>query len=231
MSFEGLTPAGLLLRSQWREPCRALTGFLTRHGLCGTLPADTHADLILICHAPTTATRRGAFPADEPVDERGQASAVAIAASLALPDQTWCAPSVAAGQTAAALGLVAFQEPALRDCDFGRWAGRRAVDVARDEPEAFAQWRTDPTVAPHDGEALVDLVERVSGWLDRCRATPGASVAVTHPSVIRAAVVAAIDATPKSFWHLNIGPLSRTTLRSDGRRWTVRGLTEDPGSG
>ncbi len=104
-----------------------------------------HADLILICHAPTKATRRGAFPANEAVDRGGQAGAVASAASLALPDRAWCAPSVAAGQTAAALGLVASQEPALRDCDFGRWAGRRAVDVARDEPEAFAQWVADPS--------------------------------------------------------------------------------------
>ncbi len=230
MNFEGLTPAGLLLRSQWREPCRAPTGFLTRHGLCGPLPADMHADLILICHAPTEATRRGAFPTDDRVDPRGLACAAAMAASVAGADHAWCAPSVAAGQTAVALGLVASQEPALRDCDVGHWAGRRAVDLARAEPEAFAQWMADPSAAPHGGEALVDVIERVGGWLDRCRATPGTTVAVTHVSVIRAAVVAAVDSTPRSFWHLDIGPLSRTALRSDGRRWALRSLTEDPRS-
>ncbi len=184
------------------------------------------AALVLVCHAPTSAVRSAAFPADEPIDERGQANAVTLAPSLPRARQAWCGPSIAARQTAAALGLVVGIEPDLRDCDFGRWAGRRVSDVALDEPEAFSQWMSDASAAPHGGEALVDVIRRVSPWLDRCRATAGTTIAVTHASVIRAAVVSAIDTTPNSFWHLDIGPLSRTSLRTDGRRWKLRGLTE-----
>jgi broad specificity phosphatase PhoE len=183
-----------------------------------------HADLVLVCHASTAAVRSASFPNDEPLDERGAADAAAAAASLARPDRAWCAPSVAARQTAAALGLAASVEPALRDGDVGRWAGRAVAEVARDEPAAFATWRTDPRSSPSGAEPLVALLERVGGWLDGCIGEPGRTVAVTHTAVIRAAIVWAIEAAPATFWHVDIGPLSRTHLRSDGRRWALRSL-------
>jgi broad specificity phosphatase PhoE len=51
---------------------------------------------------------------------------------------------------------------------------------------------------------------------------PGACVAVTHPSVVRAAIVQVLDAPAASFWRLDIAPASLTDLRYDGRRWRVR---------
>jgi broad specificity phosphatase PhoE len=49
---------------------------------------------------------------------------------------------------------------------------------------------------------------------------------VTHPAVIRAAIVHAIEATPATFWHLDIGPLSQAWLRSNGARWALRSLRD-----
>ena len=47
-------------------------------------------------------------------------------------------------------------------------------------------------------------------------------VAVTHPAVIRAAIVIALDAPPKSFWRIDIAPVSRTVMHFRGHAWTLR---------
>jgi len=47
---------------------------------------------------------------------------------------------------------------------------------------------------------------------------------VTHAAVIRAAVIHAIDAKPSSFWRIDVAPLCRVDLRSNGERWVLRAL-------
>jgi broad specificity phosphatase PhoE len=185
-----------------------------------------HRDLIFVCHASTRATRLATFPADDPIDEAGRTRAVVAATSVPGRGQAWCAPSLAARQTALACGLDATDEPAIRDCDFGRWAGRPVADVLRDEPDGFRAWMTDPGSAPHGGEPLNALLARVGRWLDERRQARGGGIAVTHPAVVRAAIIHALEATTATFWHLDIAPLSQTCLRTDGRRWTLRSLHE-----
>jgi broad specificity phosphatase PhoE len=65
------------------------------------------------------------------------------------------------------------------------------------------------------------LIARVSNWLEAQQAAPGVTVAVTHASVIRAAIVAALQAEARSFWHIDIAPLSLTELSANGGRWTL----------
>jgi len=55
-------------------------------------------------------------------------------------------------------------------------------------------------------------------------ATPGKIVAVTHASVIRAAIVHAIEAGPRSFWHIDVAPLSLARLSANNGRWTLVSL-------
>ncbi len=47
-------------------------------------------------------------------------------------------------------------------------------------------------------------------------------VAVAHPAVIRAAILIALDAPPKSFWRIDIAPVSRTVMHFRGHAWTLR---------
>jgi broad specificity phosphatase PhoE len=47
-------------------------------------------------------------------------------------------------------------------------------------------------------------------------------VAVTHPAIIRAAILIALDAPPKSFWRIDIAPASRTQMHFRGHAWTLR---------
>jgi broad specificity phosphatase PhoE len=178
--------------------------------------------LTLICHAATEATRQTRFPLDEPLTEQGAADAAAAASMIGRNQQAWHGPSARCAQTAAALGLAAQAEPELRDWDIGRWAGHRLTDLHDSEPEAVGRWLTDPTAAPHDGESLAELVARVARWLHGLPAQTGRVVAVTHPAVIRAAVVTAIRACTQSFWRVDVTPLSLTVLSGQSDRWTLR---------
>ena len=117
-----------------------------------------------------------------------------------------------------ALGLNVDVEPALRDCDYGRWRGLPSKDVAEREPDAFAAWLGDPVAAPHGGESLATLIERVGAWLTQSLARDGRTLAVTHASVVRAAIVNALGAGPSAFARIDIAPLSLARFSGrDGR--------------
>jgi broad specificity phosphatase PhoE len=57
-------------------------------------------------------------------------------AMLRRADWYWTSPALCARQTAAALACGPALDPDLRDCDYGRWAGRRLRDVERDRDVA-----------------------------------------------------------------------------------------------
>jgi broad specificity phosphatase PhoE len=94
------------------------------------------------------------------------------------------------------------------------------ADIAAAEPEAVAAWLADPNAAPHGGESLTALVGRVADWLDSDRIR-GRTLAVTHAAVMRAAVVHVLGAPVRSFWRIDVAPLSIIELRRNGRRWTL----------
>jgi broad specificity phosphatase PhoE len=179
------------------------------------------ARLTLVSHAPTAATNAAAFAADEPLDERGTAWAIGAGGRLSRADRAICSPARACLQTAAALQLAVEPEPLLRDWELGRWRGRTLDEVAAAEPAAVAAWMTEPDAAPHGGERLTDLLARVANWLGSLPAR-GHTVAVTHPAVVRAAVVSTLAAGAGGFWRLDIAPLTATVLRGGPERWTVR---------
>lgn len=173
----------------------------------------------LVSHAMTDAMAAVRFPADEPLSDAGRRQAE-VAAGLGIRGARQIAgPERRTRQTAELLGLDATTEPRLADLDCGRWRGRTLADVA---PDDLTVWRNGPAAAPHGGESIVDLTERVAGWLASLTESPARIIAVTHPAVIRAAILRALDIPPKSFWHIDIAPLSRTTMHYRSGRWTLR---------
>lgn len=124
-------------------------------------------------------------------------------------------------RTAAALGLLFTLTEELRDCDYGTWKGRELAEVQSSEPDKVLTWLTDAAAKPHGGESILELIGRVDRWLTEQREA-GHVIAVTHPSVIRAAIVSALNAPPQAFWRIDIAPLSVTDLRFNGRVWTLR---------
>lgn len=174
--------------------------------------------LTMVSHAMTDAMAAGRFPTDEPLNAVGHRQ-VDGGVELGRTDAAFCGPEKRARQTAELLGLQAAVEPQLADLDCGRWRG----DVLGGVPPAdLAIWLTDPTGAPHGGESIVDVVERVRGWLDSLAGRRGRLVAVTHPAVVRAAILVALDAPPKSFWRVDVAPASRTVLHLRAHAWTLR---------
>ena len=173
--------------------------------------------LTLVSHAMTDAMAVARFPADEPLNDIGRRQAVRLqtksdARQLAGPEQR-------TRQTADLLGLDATTEPKLADLDYGRWRGETLQSVS---PADLNVWLTDPGRAPHGGESIVDLIERVAAWLATLTDDTPQTVAVTHPAVVRAAILAAVDASPNTFWRIDIKPLSRTVLHRRGAAWTLR---------
>ena len=172
--------------------------------------------LTLISHAATEAQRLGRFHADADgvEDTTGQPLA------LAQDSNILTGPELRAMQTAGRSGLRSTVEPALRDCDFGRWKGGSLKALQRDEPALLQAWLTDPHCAPHGGESIADVSQRVALWLDGFN-RPGHWVAVTHPMIVRAALMHVMQCPLAVFHRIDVQPLSQLHLGYYGT-WRVR---------
>ena len=174
--------------------------------------------LTLVSHAMTDATAAGRFPTDESLNSTGRRQ-IEAGTELVSVEQAFCGPETRTRQTAELLGVQASIEPKLADLDFGRWRG----DVlGRVLPAELALWLTDPMCAPHGGESVAELIDRVAGWMGSLSSQRGRILAVTHPAVVRAAILGVLDAPPKSFWRIDVAPASRTVMHFRGHAWTLR---------
>lgn len=177
--------------------------------------------ITLVSHSSTSATNAAGFAADEPLDERGRRWAADARGCLPRATRVLVATATACRETAQALGLPGPEvDPGLADWDLGRWRGRTLDDVAVAEPEQVRAWLAEPDRAPHGGETLTALLGRVRAWLD---AAPDGdrTVAITHPAVVRAAVVAVLDAPAAAFWRIDVGPLTATRLSGRPGNWRL----------
>jgi len=184
--------------------------------------------LILVRHAPTTATRQAAFPADEPLDDLARGAAAALQAALPAGATALSSPARRALETAMAAGLRPKVEARLAECDFGTWAGSSLAELHRADPDATSTWMTDPDAAPHCGESLTAFSSRVAAWLQDEVALARDVVAVTHAGVIRAAVAHVLGASVSALWRILVEPLSITELRADGDIWSVARVNAGP---
>jgi len=182
------------------------------------------ARLDLVAHGVTAATREARFPDDDALETPSAGIVEALRIRMRSYRRVVTAPARAARETAAVLGLQADVEAALRDCDCGRWRGHAAADVAAREPRAFAAWLGDPAAAPHDGESLAALIERVGAWLRESLSREGATLAVTHAAVVRAAVVNALGAPAPAFWRIDVAPFTLARFSGHEGRWNLVAL-------
>jgi broad specificity phosphatase PhoE len=181
--------------------------------------------LTLICHARTVAQKLARFPLDEPLEMDWQALRLSRCNQFKGAARLVCGPELRTRQTAELFGSAPEIVDALKDCDFGRWGGERIGNLQKTDPEALQHWLGDPTSAPHGGESLVQLGERVGAWLTTLQSTPGHIVAITHPFVIRAALQQVLQGASSSL--IDVEPLSAVELRFHGR-WRLRLPGTDP---
>ncbi|KJY42444.1 phosphoglycerate mutase [Streptomyces sp. NRRL B-1568] len=180
------------------------------------------ARVMLVSPAMNQAAREHRFDDGAPLDPAGLRQARAAAHSLPRADRHLCAPTARSRETAAALGLDARPASELHDLDVGAWQGLTLDEVTATAPEAVATWLSDCTAAPHGGESVAALIDRIGTWLEAQGADAGRVLAVAEPAVIRAAVVHALDLPVTAFWRLDVQPLSLTKLSGRSRRWNLQ---------
>lgn len=109
-------------------------------------------------------------------------------------------------------------EHRLRPWHLGDWSGRALEDLP---PEQLAAWRSDADWAGHGGESLRAVSRRVTALLADWHDRDGRMVAVTHASVVRAAVLHALRAPVDAAWDLDVRPGSSTELHTTSSGWRV----------
>src|SRR5471032_1223809 len=168
-----------------------------------------------MCHGRTVAQKLACFPTDESLEMDWQSAKGSLSRSFKESPRLLCGPEARTRQTAELFGSDIEVVEALRDCDFGRWKGVRIGDLQKNHPEALAAWLEDPLAAPHGGESVRQLGERVAAWLKTLEATSGHVVAITHPFVVRAALTQVLQGAALNL--IDVEPLSAVELRYFGR--------------
>ncbi|PTT27350.1 histidine phosphatase family protein [Pseudomonas sp. HMWF021] len=174
--------------------------------------------LTLICHARTVAQKLARFPTSEPVENQPFTPG-ALASQFASVSHLLCGPELRTRQTAEWFGATPQVDQALRDCDWGRWHGQAIKDLQLREAEALQAWINDPHAAPHGGESVMQLGARVAMWLTSLQGKSGHIVAVTHPFVVRAALMQVVQGL--AFNAIDVEPLAVVELRFNGI-WRLR---------
>ncbi|NGO73406.1 histidine phosphatase family protein [Streptomyces boncukensis] len=185
-----------------------------------------YARFTLLAAARSASVLDGRFDDDRPLDAAGWQDVQRMIPSLvrlAAAELRYCSPSARCRETGEVLGLTPLPQPALRDCDMGRWRGWTLREVTAREPRNVDWWLSDPRAAPHGGESLLAFIQRVGGWLEtRPVGDGGWAVAVTEPAVLRAAICYVLKAPPHAYWHIEVHPLATLTVTGRAGEWTLR---------
>lgn len=176
----------------------------------------------LISAATSRALREARFDDGCSLDASAAARARAAAGVLPPADRLLVSPTVRCRETAKALGLDAVEAPELAGLDVGRWRGLTLDEVSIGDPAGIALWLSDLGAAPHGGESVRALCERVARWLDASAEFDGRTLAVVEPEVVRAVAVKILDAPGPAFWRLDVPPLTVTDVSGRSGRWNLR---------
>ena len=177
--------------------------------------------LVLVAHALTPAIRGLVLGGDAEPDPASLEAARELAFTA---DAAYAGPERAAVMTAEALGLSPIVDPALRDREYGEWAGRELEELLAADPGRVAAWLERPHTATPGGETENDVLARVADWLgDLAERHDDRStvVAVVHPAVVRAIVLYVLDAPAESLRHVDVRPLATVSLSRYTGSWSL----------
>jgi broad specificity phosphatase PhoE len=175
--------------------------------------------LLVVAHAPTSTTKASVFgdPGELVRWEEFRRLSGRIASWVSGPEKVCQATALRLGGTAEVID-------GLRDCDFGAWRGKALAEVASQDPAGLDAWLHDPHDAPHGGESLALLINRVGRVLDDQQWPDGRSVAVVTPLVARALLVHALGAAPALIFRIDIAPLGRALISRSQQMWRLTSL-------
>jgi alpha-ribazole phosphatase len=177
-------------------------------------------NLWLIRHAPVDGPRGVIHGPEAPADLNDAASFSALKSRLPKDALAICSPARRTRETAERLGLVATEQPAFREQDFGNWTGRRHAELERELGPAYLEfWKSPAGNRPPGGESFIDQIARAREGLALLPA--GEAVLVVHSGTIRAALAIALDLAPDSALRFVIDPLSLTRIDRLENGWRV----------
>lgn len=172
--------------------------------------------LTLICHALTQAQKSGRLHnAEDGILPLGQQPFADLSGVPVLTT-----PERRAFETAAWFSGPVQVEPALADCDLGRWQGLTLKQLQTEQSQALTEWLQDPASDVHGGESFAVLCQRIAAWLAAFN-RPGEWLAVTHPMVMRAVLVQVLGCPMSASQRVDVLPLSRLEL-SFTEQWRLR---------
>ena len=194
--------------------------------MCNALVASPVAKLYVVRHARAVAPDDLRLPGLNPaLRPEGWREARALAARLRsiYPMMVWTSDARRAQQTGEVIaeqcGIPLQVLPALREVDFGAWAGRTFAEVVADDPVAAAYF-TDPTsTVPPGGESAASAANRVLTALQSLVGPERSGVVVVgHAGSLRLALAHALGMPLAAYWrfHLDYAGLSVLAWTSDG---------------
>jgi broad specificity phosphatase PhoE len=118
----------------------------------------------------------------------------------------------------------------LAGCDYGTWTGMNIQEVHASDAEGLEAWHADPDSAPHGGERFSDVRVRAAAMLAHARSLGGTTLAFTHGSFVRAALLEVLDLPTQALWLFDVGPGSVTELHPARGSWRLVRLNCTPRS-
>lgn len=183
------------------------------------------ATLLLVRHAQATDDDLRLPGADLPLTPDGEREARLLTNRLAHFDPQLILGSDArrAVQTAEivarALAVPMHVTPALREMDFGDWAGRTYAEIVTAAPTA-ADWFVRPVIAPPNGERAAEAARRVLDTLRQiAEERTGYVVVVGHSGSLCLAAAEGLGMPHASWWRLRLACASISTVT-----WAADGL-------
>ncbi|WP_078326502.1 bifunctional RNase H/acid phosphatase [Mycobacteroides salmoniphilum] len=121
---------------------------------------------------------------------------------------------------AEALGVPLTVDDDLIETDFGKWEGLTFSEASERDPQLHAQWLSDTSVTPPEGESFDTVHHRVRRARNRIIAEYGDAtvLVVSHVTPIKTLLRLALDAGPSLLYrlHLDLAALSIAEFYSDG---------------
>ncbi|QCH23441.1 bifunctional RNase H/acid phosphatase [Mycobacteroides salmoniphilum] len=119
-----------------------------------------------------------------------------------------------------ALGVPLIVDDDLIETDFGTWEGLTFSEASQRDPQLHAQWLSDTSVTPPEGESFDTVHHRVRRARNRIIAEYGDAtvLVVSHVTPIKTLLRLALDAGPGLLYrlHLDLASLSIAEFYSDG---------------
>ena len=197
--------------------------------------------LILVRHGITDWNREGRFQghADPPLSDEGRSEATLlgerlaaderdrprriVASSLARALETAQLIGVAIGATGEAAPV--HPDPRLMEVGQGEWEGRTHAELAVDDADRYAAWRS------HGGDDQPPGAEPIDGVLARARATLDEALAapdgwplclVSHGGTLRLLARQLLGLSPRRAWALDLDNASLSVLSTESdEAWSL----------